>query len=438
MIFSGSDSDRRGIHGQKEPSQIFTSMMNRKRVVVTGLGVVAPNGIGKEAFWSSILAGKSGIKSIRSFDASEHPSRIGGEIQDFDPSHHIGRGINTKRLAFQTQLALAAAFQAVSDAALTEDMFSQKRSVPLILGVGSSAVEVIADSMAHLIKHGPRRMHVHSAHACHPHHATSVLAQYIPFISQATTTGSACTAGMDAIATAADLIRRGKANVAMCGATDSPVNSLTYAAMAAAGLLSFRNEAPEKACRPFDIDRDSGVVSDGAGILILESLDHALSRGRKPYLEITGYGTHVDTDPEQPGNGWEYSMRDAIANAGHHPTSVDYLCAHAPGHPLIDRIETEMIKKVFGAHAYRLPISSIKGIIGSPLSATGPMQVITCSLALRDGVIPSTTNLEKPDPACDLNYLPGKPYRIQPNVILVNSHGLGGGNSSLIVERLAI
>ncbi len=411
-------------------------LTRNNRVVVTGLGVVAPNGIGKEAFWSSILECRSGIKAIQSFDTSQHPSRIGGEIQDFNPSIHLGPNIPFRRLAHQTQLAIAAAFEAVTDANLTSALFDGKRVVPLCLGVGSSAVEVIASSMAHLLKRGPRRMHVHSAHACHPHQAASMMAQYIPFISQATTTGSACTAGMDSIGAASDLIRQGKADVAICGGTDAPINALTYAAMAASGLLSLRNEFPEKACRPFDLDRDSGIVSDGAGILILENLEHALNRGVHIYLEITGFATHVDTNPEEAGNGWEYTMRDALANAGRRPDAVDYLCAHAPGHPLIDRIETAMIKKVFGTHAYRLPISSIKGIIGSPLSAAGPMQVIACSLALRDGLIPSTTNLEKPDPACDLDYLPGKPRRIRPNVILINTHGLGGGNSTLIVERV--
>lgn len=412
-------------------------MVRRKRVVVTGIGVVAPNGIGKEAYWSSLLEGRSGIKAITRFDASTHPSRIGGEIQDFCPATHLGRHISAKRLSFQTQLALAAAFQAINDAKLTSAMFANQRSVPLILGVGSSAVEVIASSMAHLLKYGPRRMHVHSAHVCHPHHTASTLAQHIPFISQATTTGSACTAGMDAIAAAAELIRRDKTEVAICGGTDAPVNTLTFAAMASAGLLSLRNESPEKACRPFDMDRDSGVVSDGAGVLILESLDHAKARGANPYLEITGYATHVDTDQEEPGNGWEYTMRDSLANAGRRPESVDYLCAHAPGHPLIDRIETAMIKKVFGTYAYHLPISSIKGVIGSPLSAAGPLQVIACSLAMRDGLIPSTLNLEKPDPDCDLNYLTGKAHKLQPRVVLINTHGLGGGNSTLIVERVS-
>jgi len=411
-------------------------MMTRTRVVVTGVGVVAPNGIGKEAYWSSLREGRSGIKAITSFDASEHPSRIGGEIRDFQLSTPPGMHLSAKRLAYQTQLALAAAFQAVDDARLTSAMFDGRRTVPLVLGVGSSAVEVIASSMAHLIKRGPRRMHVHSAHVCHPHHAASIISQYLPFISQATTMGSACTAGMDAIAAAADLIRRGKTEIALCGGTDAPINSLTYAAMAAAGLLSLHNDAPEKACRPFDADRDSGIVSDGAGLLVLETLDHARARGARPYLEITGFATHVDTDPEQPGNGWEYCMRDALANAGRRPDSVDYLCAHAPGHPLIDRIETAMIKKVFGAYAYRLPISSIKGVIGSPLSAAGPLQVIACALALQEGLVPTTLNLEKPDPDCDLNYLTGKAQHLQPRVILINTHGLGGGNSTLIVERV--
>jgi 3-oxoacyl-[acyl-carrier-protein] synthase II len=276
-------------------------------------------------------------------------------------------------------------------------------------------------------------MHAHLAQASHPHHPASVLAQYIPRITQATTTGSACTAGIDAIAAAADLIRRGKAEIGMCGATDTPINTLTYAAMSAGGLISMRNDTPEKACRPFDIDRDSGVLSEGSGILILESLEHARSRGVRPYLEIIGYATRVDPDLEQPGSGLEDAMRMALANSGMRTAIVDYISAHGPGHPLIDRIETTMIKRVFGPLAYRIPVTSIKGVIGSPLAAAGPLQVVASSLGMRHGILTPTANLDKPDPACDLDYVPQKARQIDAKVVLINSHGLGGGNSTLIV-----
>jgi len=330
-------------------------------------------------------------------------------------------------------MALAAAFEALADASLTLD-FRGNKPFPLMLGVGSIAIEVIAQIHDRLLSHGPGRMHAHCAQASHPHHAASVLAQFIPCITQATTTGSACTAGIDAIAAATDLIRRGKAEWGMCGATDAPINTLTCSAMAAGGLLSTRNDAPEKASRPFDIDH-SGVLSEGSGIFIVESLDHARQRGVRPYLEITGYATRVDPDLEQPGSGLEDTMRMALANSGRRPEMVDYISAHGPGHPLIDCIETAMIKKVFGPTAYRIPVTSIKGVTGNPLAAAGAFQVAACSLAMRKGLLTPTTNLDVPDPACDLDYVPWKARNIDAKVVLINSHGLGGGNSTLIVEQ---
>ena len=215
---------------------------------------------------------------------------------------------------------------------------------------------------------------------------------------------------------------------------DSP---LTFACLAKAGLVSLRNDFPGKASRPFDADCDSGVISEGAGILILENLPHALARNAKPYLEITGYATRFDTDPAISGSGLNVTMSEALANASRRPLNVDYICAHGPGHPVLDRMETRMIKNVLGAHAYKIPVSSIKGVTGNPLSAAGPFQLIACSMATRHGMIPPTANLDKPALECDLDYVPKTPRRMYPSCILINSHGLGGGNSCLITERIS-
>jgi 3-oxoacyl-[acyl-carrier-protein] synthase II len=407
----------------------------KNRVVVTGLGVVAPNGIGKEAFWSTLLEGKSGIGPITLFDASQHPSRIAGEIKNFSPATHLGPNINPRRLARQTQLALAATYLALKDASLTKEDLATEYAIPLVLGVSSSAIEMVSQGMERLLTRGPGRVPTHTVTACQPHQAASVVSQHVPLLTQATTISSACAAGLDAIAAAASLIRQGKADVAICGGADAPINRLTYACMAAAGLVSLRNDTPEQACRPFDLDRDSGVISEGAGILILENREHARGRGVTAYLEITGFATRMDTDLAIPGSGLEHTMGLALANAGRGPAHVDYICAHAPGHPVLDRIETIMIKNAFGRDAYRIPISSIKAVTGSPLAAAGPFQVIACALAMRDGLIPPTANLEKPDPDCDLDYVPLKPRHARLNCMLINTHGLGGGNSTLIVER---
>lgn len=412
-------------------------MLNRNRVVVTGVGVVAPNGIGKDLFWSSLLAGKSGIGPITLFDASQHPSRIAGEVRDFDPARHLGPAVKAKRMARQTQLALAACCQAIADAALTPDGMPSGLAVPLFLGVSSSALEIITQGVHRMTKHGPGWIPAHSAYSSLPHQAAGVISENLPFLTQATTTSSACAAGIDAIAAAADMIRCGKCDIAICGGTDAPINPVTYGGLASAGLVSLRNDMPERACRPFDLDRDSGVVSEGAGILVLENHDHARSRGVRAYLEVTGYATRVDPDMNTPGSGLEITMREALANAGRRPDAVDYLCAHGPGHPTIDRVETEMIKRVFGARAYRMPVSSIKAVTGSPLAAAGPLQVIACAMALRDDMIPPTANLEKPDPDCDLDYVPRQARHARLAVVLVNAHGFGSGNSTLVLERVS-
>ncbi|MEI8140054.1 MAG: beta-ketoacyl-[acyl-carrier-protein] synthase family protein [bacterium] len=412
-------------------------MPHNNRVVVTGLGVVAPNGIGKEAFWSSLLECRSGIKTITLFDASKHSCRIAGEVSDFDPAVHIRPGINTKRLARQTQMALAATAQAFLDANLSCDTLISEKAIPLVLGVSSSAIEVIEHGMERMAGRGPEKVPSHIVHACQPHQAASIIALNFPLISRSTTIASACAAGLDAIGAAADLIRAGRADVVVCGGTDAPINPLTFACLAKAGLVSLRNETPGKASRPFDADHDSGVISEGAGILILENLTHALARNAKPYLEITGYATRFDTDPAVSGSGLNATMNEALANAGRRPLNVDFICAHGPGHPVLDRMETKMIKNVFGTHAHKVPVSSIKGVTGNPLSAAGPFQLIACSLATRHGIIPPTANLEKPDLECDLDYVPLHARHAHLNCILINAHGLGGGNSCLITERVS-
>ena len=411
-------------------------MSMRNRVVITGLGVFAPNGIGKDAFWKTLIEGKTGIGPITLFDASAHPSRIAGEVKGFDPKIHIGPDVNVKRLARQTQLALAATRQALSDASLEEADLAAENSVPLVLGVGCAAMDIIEDGMTRFLDKGPNRVQTHIVHGGQPHHAASVVAQHIPLITRSTTISSACAAGLDAIGLAFDLVRKGKADVALCGGTDAPINPMTFACLAKTGLLSLRNEAPEKASRPFDRDRDSGVISEGAGMVVIENLAHARARGAIPYLEITGYATRTDTDLEQAGSGFDVTMLEALANAGKRPGHVEYISAHGPGHPVVDRIETAMIKRAFGSHAYSIPASSIKGVMGNPLSAAGVFQLIACALMMRDNLVPPTANLENPDPECDLDYVPMKARMMRVSCALINAHGLGGGNSSLVVERV--
>lgn len=398
---------------------------------------MAPNGIGKEAFWESLVAGRSGIGPITLFDASKHPCRIAGEVKGFDARIHFDPEINPKRLARQTQFALAATRMALEDAALTKESLEPECSVPLVLGVSSSAIEVIEYGMERMLERGPSRVPSHIVHACQPHQAASIVSEHVPLVTQALTISSACAAGADAIGAAVDMLRQGRAEVAICGGADAPINPLTFACLARAGLVSsLCNDHPERASAPFAVDRDSGVISEGAGILILELLDHALARGAHPYMEITGFATHMDTDLGVAGSGLELTMALALANAGRRADHVDYICAHGPGHPVMDRVETIMIKKVFGRRAYSVPISSIKGVIGNPLAAAGALQTIACALMVRRDVITPTANLHTPDPDCDLDYVPLRARHMRLDCALINAHGLGGGNSSLVVERV--
>jgi 3-oxoacyl-[acyl-carrier-protein] synthase II len=241
---------------------------------------------------------------------------------------------------------------------------------------------------------------------------------------------------LDAIASAAAMIRQGEADLAVAGGTDATITPLSMASFSAAGLSSTRNTEPERASRPFDLLRDSGVISEGAGMLILENYETAIARGVTPYLEITGYGTQGDSYSSDELFGLGQTMRTAIETAGKTLDEIDYICAYGPGHPALDVMETDMIKRVFGQRAYGIPISSIKGVTGNALSAAGPHQIITCALCFKHGIIPPTANYEVADPRCDLDYVPGRYRARKVNTALINVRGLGGGNSSMVVERV--
>ena len=264
-------------------------------------------------------------------------------------------------------------------------------------------MDIIEEGMTRLFEKGPLKVPSHTVHSGQPHHAAISVTHHLPILTQSLTVSSACAAGLDAIGFAANLIRQGKAHVALCGGSDAPINPMTFACLAKTGLMSLRR-----------------------------------CRGATALLEITGHASLIDPDWDTPASGLEMTMRQALANASMRPANVDYICAHGPGHPLMDRNETKMIKAVFGHHCDRIPVSSIKGVTGNPLAAGGAFQVIACAQAFREHTIPPTANLEKPDPECDLDDVPLVPRRADLKTILINSHGLGGGNSTLIVERVAL
>jgi 3-oxoacyl-(acyl-carrier-protein) synthase len=407
------------------------------RVVVTGMGIVASNAVGHARFWESILHGESGTRRITLFDASDYRSQIAGEVKNFDLLNFMQPKAKVRRLSRQTQLALAAAKLAEQDAGITPAEYAREGSIPVYLGVSSSAIEVIESGIQRMALHGPTRVATHIVEASSPQQAASMLGSEFGFPTTAHTVSSACAAGLEAVGVAADLIRGGRTDIVIAGGADAPITSLAFACFDRSGLASCRNDDPEHASRPFDRDCDSGVISEGAAILVLENYEHALARGAHIYLEITGYAANSDGDDDRPLCGLARAIEMALANANHRAEDIDAICAHGPGHPVIDRAETEQIKLAFGGHAYRIPVTSVKGNVGNPLAAAGPMQLVTCGLALTHGQIPPIANHEHPAPGCDLDYVAGEPRAYPARTILINAHGMGGGNGCMVVEKVA-
>ena len=412
-------------------------MNKRNRVAVTGMGVIAPNGIGLDAFWKSLLEAKSGIGPITLFDASNFKSRIAGEVSDFDPIDYIEPELKPKRMARHTQFAYAAAMMALNDGGLDFEKLPPNGPIPVVIGVSTSALDVIERVFHEVNGPGPERVSPLSLGASKPQAAANVIADRIGVCAHASTISSACPSGLDAIAIAAAMIRSGESDVAIAGGTDAPITPLAMASFIASGLSSERNSEPQTASRPFDLTRDSGVVSEGAGVLVLENLEHAEARGARSYLEIGGYGTQRDPDLQKPASGLEFSMLLALANAGYTPNDIDYISAYGPGHPMLDAVEVEIIKRVFGRRAYFLPVSSIKGVTGNALAAGGPFQVIACALSIRDQLLPPTANYNVADPACDLDCVPNRPRKARIDSALVNVRGLGGSASTMVLNRIA-
>ena len=412
-------------------------MEPQNRVVVTGMGVVAPNGIGLDAFWDSLIHCRSGIGPITLFDTEKFPLKIAGEIKNFDLRDYFGKDCKPGRLARQTQLGLVACNMAIKHAGLTKESLQRAAPVPLIVGISSSAVDVIEQVKEIVMTRGPDRVRPYMAGACQPFSIGAALVHLLGVQTSVTTISAACPSGLDAVSAAARKIRDGVTDIVIVGAADSPLNSPTVAAFIKAGLPSLSTDFPaEEVSRPFDLKRSGVVLSEGAGFFVLERLDSALARGATPYMEILGGATVTDTPGESNMEGMFHSMKMAMDNAGVYAEEVDYICANATSDPKGDRLETELIKKIFGRRAYQIPISSVRGVTGHGLAPAGMSQIITCALSMTNDLLVPTANLTNPDPCCDLDYIPLKPRRAKIRVALANSHGLGGENSTVIMKRV--
>ena len=399
-------------------------MAIHNRVVVTGLGVLAANGIGLEAFWASLLDGRSGVGPLTLFDATGLPCRIAGEIKDFDPLHFMSPAQKPRRMGRFTQLALAAAKMAFEHANLPPAFLSGYPRLPIVMGVSTTAMD---------LREAPPRPY--SAIAGIPHAAGSAIAYTHNIHARLVTLSDGCVSTLDAVAFAAQLIEKGETELAVAGGTDSTLARYVFDCMGQSRKLSLRNDDPARACRPFDRDRDGGVIAEGAGLVVVESLQHARARGATALAEITGFGSSADPPGSEEGQGMEEAMRIALANSCLRADDIDAVNAHGPGDPHMDRIETRLIRNVLGRRAYAIPVISIKGATGDPMGVGGVHQLISTVLMLQHDRVPPTTNLEHPEPECDLDYVLGAPRDARLQRVLINSHGFGRGNSSLVVER---
>ncbi len=416
-----------GFQGLEPPllARGLKRVIGRNRVVITGLGVLAANGIGKEAFWNSLLAGESGIGPVTLFDASDIPDAIAGEVSDFDPTSHFDPTVKVKRMGRFTQFAVVAAQQAFEDAKLSLEYLQSIKGMPVVLGSSAMAMDLLAKPPT-----------VTTALMCIPNAPASAIAYLNKLNANIHYVSNGCASSLDAVATASRLIQQGKADIAITGGSDSTITHYVFEGFHKARRVPTNFESPKTACKPFDLFRNGGVIAEGAGIVILESAAHAAERGITPYCEIIGYGTCVDPIVSREAAGIEGSMLLAIQNSSISPLDIDYINAHGPGDTEIDVTETYAIKAVFGSNSHNIPITSIKGSCGSAMGTGGVHQLITTALAIKYGLIPPTTNYSAKDPDCDLDHVPHIARRQNIDMAIVNTHGFGRSNGSLVLKRL--
>ena len=410
-----------------------------RRVVVTGLGAVTPLGNDVETTWEGLLSGRSGVERIECFDPSDLDVQIAAEVRDFDVEERLGRREARRNDRF-TLLALEAAHQAVEDSRIdfTEPGIDRER-VGALIGTGIGGVLVLLESHDVYRTRGPRRVSPFMIPSLMPNAASAVIAMRFGLKGTNFAVSSACATGSHAVGEAATMIRRGDVDAVICGGTEAAIHPLALAALANMHAVSTRNDEPWRASRPFDAERDGFVLGEGAGVLILESLEHATERGARIRGELVGYGGTCDAfhiaAPEETGEGAARAMRLALGDAGTAPDEVTYLNAHGTSTLLNDGIETQAIRAVFGEHADRLAVSSIKSMIGHLMGAAGAVEAVACIRSLETGWVPPTINYENPDPACDLDYVPNEAREIGVRVALSNSFGFGGHNACLVFRR---
>ena len=412
----------------------------RRRVVITGIGVVSPIGTGVKKFWENLVKGVSGIDRIKSFDPDEYglTVKIAGEVKDFNPEDYMDKK-DAKKASRFIQFAFAAVKEALEDSGLLESKYDPYK-VGVIIGTGIGGLKDIEDQTLILHQRGARRVSPFFIPYGISNMASGLVAIRWGFKGPNYSVVSACATGNHAIGDAFRLIQKGDIDIAIAGGSEAAITPLGVAGFASMKALSTRNDEPQKASRPFDRDRDGFVMGEGAGILVLEEYERAKARGAKIYAELVGYGATDDafhiTSPHECGEGAYECMKLALEDAGIKPQEVDYINAHGTSTPLNDKIETLAIKQLFGEHAYKLKISSNKSMIGHLLGAAAAVEAVATVKTIEEGIIPPTINLENPDPECDLDYVPNKAVEYPVRVAMSNAFGFGGTNATLVFKKL--
>ena len=410
---------------------------DQDRVVITGMGTINPVGLTIKETWQSLVAGQSGIGPITQWDASGWPVRIAGEIKDFDPTQYIPRR-EARRLARCTQIATAAAHEALADSGLPQP-FDDPERVGVLIGTTLGGFERAEEAIEKFRTKGLARVSPFSITSCIPNMPTHHVGLTFQALGYCTTISTACATGTQSLGEAVEVIRRGAADVMIAGGVEAVINYVPFAGFIAVRALATGNDEPERASKPFDANRDGFVISEGVGLMVLERLTHAQARGARILGEVLGYAASGDAfheiAPDPEGIGPARAIRWALENAGVGIQDIDYINCHAAGTPAGDAAETKAIKHVFGERTYEIPVSSCKSMIGHCFAGAGAVESVATIMALREGIIPPTINYETPDPECDLDCVPNEAREADVKIALKNSFGMGGQNACLVLAR---
>lgn len=410
--------------------------MNKRRVVITGIGMISPLGIGNDPTWQGLIEGRSGVGRITKFDASAYACQIAGEVHGFNPEDWIEKKEVKKSDTF-IHYAVAAAQMAIKDAALDHKKEDPDR-FGVIIGSGIGGLPLIEEMHAKLLERGPSRISPFFIPGLIVNLASGHISIRFNCRGPSSAPATACATGAHAIGDAYKIIQRDEADVMFAGGSEAVITPLAVGGFSAMRALSTRNDDPQRASRPWDLNRDGFVMGEGAGVLLIEEREHALARGAKIYAELTGYGMSSDayhiTSPSEDGGGMSRVMQRALKDSGLGLNDIHYINAHGTSTPVGDRIETIAIKAVFGDQAYKIPVSSTKSMTGHLLGAAGGLEAAICALVIRNQTLPPTINYETPDPDCDLDYVPNKARKASVTHVMSNSFGFGGTNASLILS----